>query len=96
MEHERFNTPAFSAMQRLMQYMYESASPLNIPGDALSLAMALRLKANQPRVYSDLLASLGISEDNLVEFVKLTAQGCPKILEWSIAWAELFYVHAIS
>ncbi len=96
MEHEKLNIPAFSAMQRLMQYVYESASPLNIPGNILSLAMALRLKPHQPQAYNNLLANLGISEDNLVEFVKYTAQGCPKMLEWSIAWAELFYVHAIS
>jgi hypothetical protein len=95
-EDEKFNVPAFSAMQRLMQYVYESASPYNIPGGILSLAMALRLKANNPRVYSNLLASLGISEGSLAEYVEYTAQGCPKMLEWSIAWAELFYVHAIS
>jgi hypothetical protein len=95
-EDEKFNIPAFSAMQRLMQCIYESTSPLNIPGDVLSLAMALRLKANNQRAYSSLLASLGISERSLVELVERTTQGCPKMLEWSIAWAELFYVHAIS
>lgn len=95
-EDEKFNVPAFNAMQRLMQYMYESTSPLNLPGDVLSLAMALRLKANQPRAYGNLLANLGISEDSLVKVVECTALGCPKMLEWSIAWAELFYVHTIS
>lgn len=95
-EDEKFNTPAFSAMQRLMECIYESTSPLNIPGDVLSLAMALRLKANNQRAYSSLLASLGISESSLMELVERTTQGCPKMLEWSIAWAELFYVHAIS
>ena len=93
---ESLNIPAFNAMQRLMQYVYSATSPLKIPGNVLSLAMALRLKANQPQVYSNLLANLGISESSLVEILKNTAQGCPKMLEWSIAWAELFYMHAIS
>ncbi|MEN6621237.1 MAG: hypothetical protein ABFD50_06800 [Smithella sp.] len=93
---EKDNVPAFSAMQRLMQYVYEPASPSNIPGSVLSLAMILRLKANNPPVYSNLLANLGISEGSLVELVEYAAQGCPKMLEWSIAWAELFYVHSIS
>ncbi len=95
-EDERLNIPAFSAMQRLMKYVYAATSPYNIPGNVLSLAMVLRLKAIQPRVYSNLLANLGISESSLVEHVKSAAQGCPKMLEWSFAWAELFYVHAIS
>ena len=95
-KNEKDNVPAFSAMQRLMQYVYEPASPSNIPGNVLSLAMTLRLKANNPLVYSNLLANLGISEGSLVELVEYAAQGCPKMLEWSIAWAELFYVHAIS
>ncbi len=95
-EDECPNYPAFNAMQRLMKYVYAATSPFNIPGNVLSLAMVLRLKANQPQVYSNLLANLGISESSLVEILKNTAQGCPKMLEWSIAWAELFYVHAIS
>lgn len=95
-EDECPNQPAFNAMQRLMKYVYAATSPFNIPGNVLSLAMVLRLKANQPQVYSNLLANLGISESSLVEILKNTAQGCPKMLEWSIAWAELFYVHAIS
>lgn len=95
-EDESLNIPAFNAMQRLMQYVYAATSPFNIPGNVLSLAMVLRLKANQPQVYSNLLANLGISESRLVEILKNTAQGCPKMLEWSIAWAELFYMHAIS
>lgn len=95
-EDECPNQPAFNAMQRLMKYVYAATSPFNIPGNVLALAMVLRLKANQPQVYSNLLANLGISESILVDILRNTAQGCPKMLEWSIAWAELFYVHAIS
>lgn len=95
-EDECPNQPAFNAMQRLMKYVYAATSPFNIPGNVLSLAMVLRLKANQPQVYSNLLANLGISESILVDILRNTTQGCPKMLEWSIAWAELFYVHAIS
>lgn len=95
-ENESLNIPAFNAMQRLMQYVYAATRPFNLPGNVLSLVMVLRLKANQPQLYSNLLANLGILESNLVEIVKSVAQGCPKTLEWSIAWAELFYVHSIS
>ncbi len=90
------NQPAFNAMQRLMKYVYAATRPFNIPGNVLSLAMVLRLKADQPQLYSNLLADLCISENILVEILENAAQGCPKMLEWSIAWAELFYVHAVS
>lgn len=95
-EDESPNTPAFSAMHRLMKYVYEATSPVNIPGSVLTLAMILRLKANQLRTYINLLANLGISERNLISILEKTAKGCPKMLEWSIAWAELFYTHSIS
>jgi len=95
-EDESSNIPAFSAMQRLMKYVYEATSPVNIPGNILTLAMILRLKANHLRTYINLLANLGISERNLISILEETAQGCPKMLEWSIAWAELFYTHSIS
>lgn len=90
------NIPAFSAMQRLMKYVYEVAKPNNIPGNVLSMAMVLRFKAYYPLDYRNLLADLGILESDLVEILKYIVGGCPKMLEWSIAWSELFYVHAIS
>ncbi len=77
-KNEKDNVPAFSAMQRLMQYVYEPASPSNIPGNVLSLAMTLRLKANNPLVYSNLLANLGISEGSLVELVEYVGAGAAK------------------
>ncbi|NMC84200.1 MAG: hypothetical protein GYA58_02830 [Anaerolineaceae bacterium] len=95
-DDEKFNIPAFNAMQRLMQYTRESPTPLNIPGDVLSLSMVLRLKANHPVAYRNLLSRLGISEKKLGDFVECVAQVCPKLLEWSVAWAELFYIHAVS
>jgi len=90
------NIPAFNAMQRLMNYVREESKPNNIPGNVLSMAMVLRFKAHYSSDYGNLLRGLGILESDLVEILKYIAYGCPKMLEWSIAWAELFYVHAIS
>ena len=88
--------PAFSAMSRLSQYVTETRRPQNIPGDILSLSMVLRLKAHHPQDFSNLLDDLGIRENKLHQLTNYAVQGCPKMLEWSVAWSELFYIHAIS
>jgi hypothetical protein len=88
--------PAFNAMGRLAQYLSESDQVQNIPANILALSMTLRLKNNLPKEYKDLLAYAGLAESELQQVVYAAAQACPKLLEWTIAWAELFYVHAIS
>lgn len=102
---ERFSTfintnkrsiPAFQAMHRLLPELNESTYPSNIPGQILNLAMTLRMKPTRPDVYAELLSSTAVTEKDLSEIVNHAAQGCPKLLEWCIAWVELFYVHAIS
>lgn len=88
--------PAFSAMQRLMHAIHAPTSPLDIPGKILTLAMILRMKANKPGSYAEFSSGFKNFEEILVKLLYYSAQGCPKLLEWCIAWAELFYVHAIS
>lgn len=88
--------PAFSALQRLSQAIYTTASPANIPGQILTLAMTLRMKTNLPGIYTELLNTYEFPENHLVDLLNFSVQGCPKLLEWCIAWTELFYVHAIS
>jgi hypothetical protein len=88
--------PAFNAMGRLAHYLSESDQVQNIPANILALSMALRLKNNLPKEYKDLLAYAGLAESELQQLAYAAAHACPKLLEWTIAWAELFYVHAIS
>jgi len=102
---ERFSTfintykrsiPAFQAMHRLLPELNESTHPSNVPAQMLNLAMTLRLKPTRPDIYAELLSSTAVTEKDISEIVNHAAQGCPKLLEWCIAWSELFYVHAIS
>ena len=93
---EKVRIPAFNAMGRLAQYLSGPTQLLKIPQYILIFSMALRLKANYPREYSNLLADTGITEDNLLQITHTAAQACPKLLEWAMAWSELFYIHAIS
>jgi len=89
-------TPAFMAMGRLKENL-SSSNQLNcLPKFSLLLSMVLRLKANQLPIYNDLLSNTGVTEDDLIEWANWTMHACPKLLEWSIAWSELFYFHAIS
>lgn len=87
---------AFQAMHRLLHELNKSTHPSNIPGQILNLAMTLRMKPTLPDIYAELLSSTAVTEKDLSEIVNLAAQDCPKLLEWCVTWAELFYVHAIS
>jgi len=93
---ENLRVPAFNAMGRLAHYLSVSDQVQNIPANILVLSMTLRLKNNLPKEYKDLLTYTGLAESELQQFAYAAAQACPKLLEWTIAWAELFYVHAIS
>lgn len=93
---EKLRVPAFNAMARLAQYLSESDPIQNIPANIMALSMALRLKSNLPKEYKELLADTGLAESDLQQITFAVANACPKLLEWTIAWAELFYVHAIS
>lgn len=90
------NIPAFQAMHRLLPELNNSTHPSNVPAQMLNLAMTLRMKPTRPDIYAELLSSTAVTEKDISEIVNHAAQGCPKLLEWCIAWAELFYVHAIS
>lgn len=87
---------AFQAMHRLLPELNESTHPSNVPAQMLNLAMTLRMKPTRPDIYAELLSSTAVTDEDISEIVNHAAQGCPKLLEWCIAWAELFYVHAIS
>ena len=88
--------PAFCAMKRLSEYLEGNDSFTMIPKNTLLLCMLLRLKANLPYIYESLLTRVEIRENDLVQWTSEAMEGFPKLLEWSIAWAEIFFVHAIS
>jgi len=88
--------PAFGPYQRLMEFRNEPIYPYNLPGSILTLAMLLRLKGNDTITYNELISSLEITEESLIQMTNEIAFGCPKMLEWAVAWTELFYVHSIS
>jgi len=93
---DNLNIPAISAMGRLVANMKPVNDYSIIPINILTLAMILRMKANRRQDYKELLTNLDVSEERLVEFVKWAVVGCPKLLEWSVAWTELFYLHSVS
>lgn len=96
MSDKKSHFPAFSAVSRLAPYIIETHSPFSIPGNILFLCMALRLKPHNLRAYNQLLSDMGISDEELMKLAECVVLGCPKMLEWAITWAELFYVHAVS
>jgi ribulose 1,5-bisphosphate carboxylase large subunit-like protein len=79
-----------------MEFRNEPIYPYNLPGSILTLAMLLRLKGNDTITYNELISSLEITEESLIQMTNEIAFGCPKMLEWAVAWTELFYVHSIS
>ncbi|MDW7755387.1 MAG: hypothetical protein SCH68_09500, partial [Brevefilum sp.] len=87
---------AFSAMDRLVGNLTKDDSLSKIPKFTLMLCMLLRFKANLPHRYNQFMASTKISENVLMKLTESARQGFPKLLEWSIAWAEIFFVHSIS
>jgi len=85
-----------SAMERLADILSEEESFCEIPKFCLSLCTLLRLKAHFDHIYLSYLTSRQIEESRLMMMVYTGMQGFPKFIEWSIAWAEIFFVHAIS
>lgn len=88
--------PAFSAALRLLQALNAHQRISRLPLQILLLAMVLRLKPIDPEMYQNLLLRCNLSEQTLSQLSLQSMKACPKLLEWSIAWAEIFYTHSIS
>ena len=86
----------FSPFARLMKCKNLEGDNFSIVRVALSLSMILRTKAHKKDKYLELIASEQIVEFDLVEWVNLLYSVCPKLLEWSLSWAEIFFVHSAS
>jgi len=88
--------PAFSAALRLEQQILSKKRLYFLPKYVLLLSLLLRLKAYNPQLYKHLLARDDALENEIVSMTFLAMNSCPKLLEWSIAWIEIFFNHTIS
>ncbi|MBL7163515.1 MAG: hypothetical protein ISS57_13000 [Anaerolineales bacterium] len=87
--------PAFSAALRLDQKIKAKSKLFYLPKNVLLLSLLLRLKTYNPKVFNKLLDN-NVNENEIIYLADQTMNSCPKLLEWSIAWAEIFFNHAVS
>jgi hypothetical protein len=88
--------PAFSAALRLEQQILSGKQLYLLPKNVLLLSTILRLKAYNFQLYEEILTRDNSLENEIVNLTFQTMKSCPKLLEWSIAWTEIFFNHAIS
>lgn len=88
--------PPFSAVLRLEQQILSGNRLYFLPKYVLLLSTLLRLKAFNPQIYEEFLARDTVIENEIVSLTFQAMESCPKLLEWSIAWTEIFFNHAIS
>ena len=58
--------------------------------------MILRTKAYKPIRFTRLLGQTELTDNDLMVLIDAALKGCPKLLEWAVAWAELLFIHAAS
>lgn len=88
--------PAYAAALRMLDALAEREHPYSIPRHILLLAMALRTKAHKPIRFKMMMRDTILTEKDLMSLIDLVLKGCPKLFEWSMAWAELLFLHAAS
>jgi hypothetical protein len=86
----------FSPYQRLVKFSNSESDNLKLVNFILSLSMILRTKAHNKTKYTSIINSEYITEYDLVEWTYLAYSSCPKLLEWAMSWAEIFFVHSVS
>ncbi|NMC57862.1 MAG: hypothetical protein GYA51_00485 [Candidatus Methanofastidiosa archaeon] len=85
---------AFRAFFRLYK-CFKITRPLSLlPKYILILAMLLRYKAHFPQEYKFAIHHTKTEENEIAETTYFAMLSCPKLLEWSIYWAEVFFHHA--
>ena len=88
--------PPYAAASRMLEVLRERELPLSIPRYVLLLAMILRTKAYKPIRFTRLLGQTELTDNDLMVLIDAALKGCPKLLEWAVAWAELLFIHAAS
>ena len=95
LENEK-KVPAFSAALRLDQQIKSKKRLYFLPKYILLLGLVLRLKAHNPKIYENFLNKNTSLEREIISLTYQAMSACPKLLEWSIAWVEIFFNHTIS
>jgi hypothetical protein len=92
----QWDVPAFAAAYRMLKEMKDQDAISALPKVILLLGVILRLKGFNPEEFTSFINETSISEHKLVELTFYSNVCCPKLLEWSIAFSDLFFIHAIS
>jgi hypothetical protein len=93
---KRDEVPAFAAALRLEKQILSNKRLFFLPKYILLLALVIRLKAYNSPLYKNLLDRDNLLENEIVNLTFQAMNSCPKLLEWSIAWVEIFFNHTIS
>lgn len=88
--------PPYAAALRMLEVLNEREHPLSIPRHIFLLAIILRTKAYKPIRFTRLMDQTELTDNDLMVLIDAALKGCPKLFEWSIAWAELLFIHAAS
>jgi len=91
-----FLHPAFAGLLRLTCNLSGNHRLSQLPVTELLLSMVLRLKPRDTDLFNELLTKCSITENDLRRIAIASYRICPKLLEWSIAWAEIFFTHTLS
>ena len=87
---------AFNAFFRLYQRFKVPNILASLPKRILLLAMLLRYKAHHPKDYKSFIQHVQTDENEIAKTTQLAMTSCPKLMEWSIFWAEVFFHHTAS
>jgi hypothetical protein len=88
--------PVFAGLLRLTSDMLGNNKLSELPNIELKLAIALRLKPHDSEMFDRLLLECNIEEKDLIRLSIMSYKACRKLLEWAIAWAEIFFTHTLS
>ena len=92
--------PMLAAANRLLDSIRSrpsQESPLIwLDRNMLLLALLFRTHASALQTHEVLRHESGFTDSDLHEMLSLALESCPLLLQWAIAWVELFRVHAIS
>jgi len=86
----------FASFRRLFRCFNSNSINSKVSTMVLVLSLILRSKAHKKEIYIELLKCGNLTEVEIMDLSILFYSCCPKLLEWAIAWTEIFFVHSIS
>ena len=87
---------AFAPYSRLMSCLNLEFDYFRLVKFGLMLSMILRTKAHDISKFKEIMNSIQVTKSDLVEWTYLFYSISPKLFEWSMSWAEIFFVHSVS